>query len=156
MLYWLLFQVLHNYVPSFRVFGYITTRVALASLTALFLALALGPWMIRKLREMSFGQIIREDGPQSHHKKAGTPTMGGLLIMVSTIVPTLLWANLTNVYIWIVLFGFVAFGVIGFIDDYAKVTNKRNLGLTAKQKFAMQMGVAALVTGVLAFMRYKN
>jgi phospho-N-acetylmuramoyl-pentapeptide-transferase len=112
--------------------------------------------MIRKLREMHFGQSIREDGPQSHHKKAGTPTMGGLLIMIGTIGPTLLWADLSDVYIWIALFGFVSFGVIGFIDDYAKVTNKRNLGLTAKRKFAMQMVVAAFVTGVLAYMRYKN
>ena len=156
MLYWLLYEKLHALVSPFRVFEYVTSRTMFASLTSLFMCVLLGPWMIGKLRELQIGQSIREDGPQSHHKKAGTPTMGGLLIMVSTIVPTLLWANLTNVYIWIVLFGFVAFGVIGFIDDYAKVTNKRNLGLTAKQKFAMQMGVAALVTGVLAFMRYKN
>jgi phospho-N-acetylmuramoyl-pentapeptide-transferase len=125
-----------------------------ASLTSLFLCVLLGPWMIRKLRELQIGQSIREDGPQSHHKKAGTPTMGGLLIMVSTIGPVLLWANLTDLYIWIALIGFIAFGVIGFIDDYAKVTNKRNLGLTAKQKFAMQMFVAALITGVLALMQY--
>src|SRR5581483_10933287 len=101
MLYWLLFQVLQKYVPAFRVFGYVTTRVALASLTALALALALGPWMIRKLREMSFGQHIREDGPQSHHKKAGTPTMGGVLILTAIVVPTVLWADLRNQYIWI-------------------------------------------------------
>ncbi len=94
MLYWLLFQVLHRYVPAFRVFGYITTRVALANLTALALALALGPWLIRKLRRWSFGQHIREEGPQSHQKKAGTPTMGGLLIVAAIVVPTLLWADL--------------------------------------------------------------
>jgi phospho-N-acetylmuramoyl-pentapeptide-transferase len=134
----------------------VTSRTMFASLTSLFLCILLGPWMIRQLRNLHFGQSIREDGPQSHHRKAGTPTMGGLLIMISTIGPTLLWANLTNVYVWIALFGFVLFGVIGFIDDYAKVTNKRNLGLTAKQKFAMQMAVAAVMTGVLAFMRYKN
>src|SRR5439155_25188192 len=107
-----------------------------------------------RLRTMHFGQSIREDGPQSHHKKAGTPTMGGLLIMVSTIGPTLLWADLGDVYVWLALFGFVSFGVIGFIDDYAKVTNKRNLGLTAKRKFAMQMLVAAMITCVLRFMQY--
>lgn len=156
MLYWLLYVKLHTHFSPFRVFEYVTSRTMFASLTSLFMCVLLGPWMIRKLRELQIGQSIREDGPQSHHKKAGTPTMGGLLIMVSTIVPTLLWVDLANVYVWIALFGFVSFGVIGFIDDYAKVTNKRNLGLTAKQKFAMQMVVAALVTAVLAFMRYKN
>src|SRR5580704_11043858 len=156
MLYWLLYVKLHTHFTPFRVFEYVTARTMFASLTSLFMCLLLGPWMIRKLRELHFGQSIREDGPQSHHKKAGTPTMGGLLIMVSTVLPTLLWVNLTNVYVWIALFGFIAYGVIGFIDDYAKITNKRNLGLTAKQKFAMQLVVAGLVTGVLAFMRYKN
>ena len=92
MLYWLLSQVLHPYIPAFRVFGYITTRVALASLTALAMSLILGPWLIRKLRELSFGQHIREEGPKSHQKKAGTPTMGGLLIVASIVAPTLLWA----------------------------------------------------------------
>src|ERR1700753_1300364 len=103
MLYWLLFQVMRRYVPAFRVFGYITTRVALASLTALFLALMLGPWMIGKLRELSFGQHIREEGPKSHQKKAGTPTMGGLLIVTAIVIPTVLWADLSNGYIWIAL-----------------------------------------------------
>src|SRR5581483_9586655 len=99
MLYWLLFQVLQKYIPPFRVFNYITVRVALGSLTALALALAMGPWMIRKLREWSFGQHIREEGPASHHTKAGTPTMGGLLIIASIVVPTLLWADLRNQYV---------------------------------------------------------
>ncbi len=154
MLYWLLYVKLHTHFTPFRVFEYVTARTMFASLTSLFMCVLLGPWMIRKLRELQIGQSIREDGPQSHHKKAGTPTMGGLLIMVSTIGPVLLWANLANVYVWIALFGFVAYGVIGFIDDYAKVMNKRNLGLTAKRKFAMQMAVAALMTGVLALMQY--
>src|ERR1700750_489119 len=113
MLYWLLFQVLHEYIPACRVFGYITTRTALATLTALALALALGPWMIRKLQQLSFGQHIREEGPKSHQKKAGTPTMGGLLIITSTVVPTLLWVDLRNQYVWIALLGLVAFGGIG-------------------------------------------
>jgi phospho-N-acetylmuramoyl-pentapeptide-transferase len=154
MLYWLLYVKLHTIVSPFRVFEYVTARTMFASLTSLFLCVLLGPWMIRRLRELHFGQSIREDGPQSHHKKAGTPTMGGLLIMVSTIGPTLLWANLANVYIWIALLGFISYGVIGFIDDYAKVMNKRNLGLTPWQKFAMQLIVAALLTGVLALMQY--
>jgi phospho-N-acetylmuramoyl-pentapeptide-transferase len=154
MLYWLLYEKLHTVVSPFRVFGYVTSRTMFASLTSLFLCVLLGPWMISKLRELHFGQSIREDGPQSHHKKAGTPTMGGLLIMVSTVGPVLLWANLKDLYVWIAMIGFLAFGIIGFIDDYAKVTNKRNLGLTAKQKFAMQMLVAALITGTLALMQY--
>ena len=145
MLYWLLFQVLHRYVPAFRLFGYITTRVALANLTALAIALAMGPWLIRKLRAWSFGQHIREDGPQSHQKKAGTPTMGGLLIVVAIVVPTLLWADLSNRYVWIALLGLLGFGAIGFIDDYAKLAKKRNLGLTAWQKFWAQVFVAMLI-----------
>ncbi len=145
MLYWLLVHVLQRYVPAFRVFGYITTRVALANLTALALSLALGPWMIRKLREWSFGQHIREEGPQSHQKKAGTPTMGGLLIVTSIVIPTLLWANLQNRYVWIALLGLLGFGAIGFLDDYSKVAKKRNLGLTARQKFWAQVLVAMLI-----------
>ena len=145
MLYWLLFQVLHRYIPAFRVFSYITTRVALASLTAMILALALGPWLINKLRKWSFGQYIRDDGPQSHLKKAGTPTMGGLLIVIAIVVPTLLWADLTNTYIWIALLGLIGFGAIGFLDDYAKIAKKRNLGLTARQKFWLQILCAMLI-----------
>lgn len=145
MLYWLLFQFLHRYIPAFRVFGYITVRVALANLTALALTLALGPWLIGKLRDWSFGQHIREDGPQSHQKKAGTPTMGGLLIVTAIVIPTLLWADLENRYVWIALVGLLGFGAIGFIDDYAKVAKKRNLGLTATQKFWAQVLVATMI-----------
>ena len=145
MLYWLLFQVLHKYLPVFRVFGYITVRVALANLTALTIGLAFGPWFIGKLRTWSFGQHIRDDGPQSHRKKAGTPTMGGLLIVASIVVPTLLWADLHNQYIWLALLGLVGFGAIGFFDDFAKVTKKQNLGLTTKQKFWAQVLVAMLI-----------
>jgi phospho-N-acetylmuramoyl-pentapeptide-transferase len=145
MLYWLLYQILHRYIPAARVFSYITVRVALASLTALALSLALGPWMIRKLSEWSFGQHIREEGPQSHRKKAGTPTMGGILILTAIVIPTLLWADLRNQYIWIALLGLVGFGCIGFFDDYAKISKKRNLGLTGKQKFAAQVLCAMIV-----------
>jgi phospho-N-acetylmuramoyl-pentapeptide-transferase len=141
-------------VTPFRVFRYVTTRAMFASLTSLFLCVMLGPWMIRKLREFQIGQHIREDGPQSHHKKAGTPTMGGVLIVISIVVPALLWADLREAYVWIGVFGLVSFAVIGFIDDYAKVMNKRNLGLTGWQKFGMQMLVAAVITGVLAIMQY--
>src|SRR5947209_3964668 len=126
MLYWLLYQFLRRWVPPFRVFGYITTRVTLASLTALFLSVVLGPWLIRKLREKSFGQHIREEGPQSHRKKAGTPTMGGVLIIICMVIPTLLWVDLRNPYVWIAMAGLIGFGSIGFVDDYAKITKQRN------------------------------
>ncbi len=155
MLYWLLFQFLHRYIPAFRVFGYITTRVALANLTALALALALGPWLIGKLRDWSFGQHIREDGPQSHQKKAGTPTMGGLLIVTAIVIPTVLWADLENRYVWIALLGLLGFGAIGFIDDYAKVAKKRNLGLTATQKFWAQV-LVAMVIGFLLLLLHAH
>ena len=154
MLYWLLYEQLFPAVRPFRVFGYVTARAMFASLTSLFLCVLLGPWLIRKLREFQIGQHIREDGPKSHQKKAGTPTMGGVLIVISIIVPTLLWADLRQAYPWIGIFALVAFGVIGFIDDYSKVMNKRNLGLSAKQKFGLQMVVAALITGVLVVMQY--
>ena len=156
MLYWLLYEQLYPMVGPFRVFRYVTSRAMFASLTSLFLCIALGPWLIRKLREFQIGQHIRDDGPKSHQKKAGTPTMGGVLIVISIVLPTLLWADLRQPYVWIALFGLVSFAVIGFIDDYAKVMNKRNLGLTSWQKFCLQMGVAAVITGVLAIMQYYN
>src|ERR1700678_1218473 len=134
MLYWFLYERLYPAVSPFRVFRYVTSRTLFASLTSLFLCILLGPWLIRKLREFQIGQHIREDGPKSHQKKAGTPTMGGILIIISILVPTLLWADLRTLYVWIAMFALLAFGMIGFIDDYAKVMNKRNLGLTALQK----------------------
>jgi phospho-N-acetylmuramoyl-pentapeptide-transferase len=154
MLYWLLYGQFYPAVRPFRVFGFVTTRTLFASLTSLFLCILLGPWLIGKLREFQIGQHIREDGPKSHQKKAGTPTMGGVLIIISILVPTLLWADLRHLYVWIAIFALLAFGYIGFVDDYAKVMNKRNLGLTAKQKFGLQMAVAAVITGVLATMQY--
>jgi phospho-N-acetylmuramoyl-pentapeptide-transferase len=154
MLYWLLYQQLYPAVRAFNVFHYVTTRAMLASLTSLFLCVALGPWLIGKLHKFQIGQHIREDGPKSHQSKAGTPTMGGVLIIISIVVPTLLWADLRHPYVWIALFGLASFGVIGFIDDYAKVMNKRNLGLTVKTKFACQMLVAAVITVVLGLMQF--
>ncbi len=156
MLYWLLYEQLYPLIRPFRVFGYVTARAMFASLTSLFLCILLGPWFIGRLREFQIGQHIREDGPKSHQKKAGTPTMGGILICTSILLSTLLWADLRQAYVWIALFALASFGIIGFIDDYAKVMNKRNLGLTARQKFGLQMLVAAVITGVLAIMQYYN
>ncbi len=156
MLYWLLYEQLYRYFTPLRLFSYVTFRTAFASLTALFISLLLGPWMIRKLREFQIGQHIREEGPKSHQKKAGTPTMGGLLIISSILIPTLLWANLTNAYVWVAMFGLVAFGAIGFVDDYTKVTKKRNLGLTARGKLALQALVGSAVGVMLLILRAKG
>src|ERR1700682_1605269 len=147
MLYYLLYHVLQKYFSPFNVFRYITVRTVYASLTAMFLAFVFGPWLIRKLRELQIGQYIREEGPQNHQKKAGTPTMGGVLIVLSTIVPTLLWADLTNEFVLLAMFALLAFAAIGFIDDFAKVSQRRNLGLTAKKKIYFQI-FASLVVGV--------
>jgi phospho-N-acetylmuramoyl-pentapeptide-transferase len=150
MLYYLLYNVLQRYFTPFNVFRYITVRTVYASLTAMFLALVFGPWLIRKLSELQIGQYIREEGPQEHRKKAGTPTMGGVLIVLSTAVPTLLWADLTNPFVLLSLFALLAFAAIGFVDDYAKVSKQRNLGLTGKRKFSLQIFVSLIVgTGLL-------
>jgi len=149
MLYWLFYEKLYHVFTPFRVFQYATFRTAFASLTALFLCILLGPWLIERLKMFQIGQYIREDGPKSHMKKAGTPTMGGLLIVISIVVPTLLWANLRNLYVWIAIFSLVAFGAIGFIDDYAKTRRKQNLGLTARGKILLQLLVAAIVGFIL-------
>jgi phospho-N-acetylmuramoyl-pentapeptide-transferase len=137
MLYYLLYP-LHDRIPAFNVFRYITFRVAAAIVTALLLSWIFGPRFIRTLRRLSVGQNIRDVGPQAHLVKAGTPTMGGLLILFATLVPTLLWADPRNVYVWLVVLVTTAFGAIGFADDYLKVRNRRNLGLTARTKFLLQ------------------
>jgi phospho-N-acetylmuramoyl-pentapeptide-transferase len=144
MLSRLLYQ-LHDQISVLRVFNYVTFRTAVASLTAFALSLLLGPWMIRRLRAFHVGQIVRQDGPATHKPKAGTPTMGGLLILASVFVPTLLWADLTNPYIWIAMLTTAAFGAIGFLDDYLKVTRRSHHGLFAKYKLMSQFAVAALV-----------
>src|ERR1700680_954740 len=155
MLDWLFYERLFHFFTPFRVFQYATFRTAFASITALFLCIALGPWLIQKLREFQIGQYIREEGPKSHMKKAGTPTMGGILIIISIVVPTLLWANLANGYVWIALFGLITFGLIGFWDDYAKIRRKQNLGLSVKEKFLLQV-LAALVVGFILLTLHAN
>ena len=145
MLYYLLYHVLQKYFSPLNVFRYITVRTVYASLTGMFLALVFGPWLIRRLRELQIGQYIREEGPQQHKKKAGTPTMGGVLIVLSTAVPVLLWADLTNPFVLLALFSLCGFATIGFIDDYAKVSKKQNLGLTSKRKFLLQVLVSTVV-----------
>jgi phospho-N-acetylmuramoyl-pentapeptide-transferase len=148
MLYWLGYEKLYHLYTPFRVFQYSTFRTGMAFFTALLLAVALGPWWIARLRAFQIRQHIREEGPKSHQKKAGTPTMGGVLIGLSILVPTLLWANLRTPAVWVALTGLVSFGMIGFCDDYVKIRRKRNLGLMARQKIVLEI-LASLVVGVL-------
>jgi phospho-N-acetylmuramoyl-pentapeptide-transferase len=148
MIYHLLYP-LHTSISAFNVFRYITFRAIYASLTAFLICFLLGPWMIRKLAALQVGQYVREDGPQTHLKKAGTPTMGGCLIIAGVAAATLLWADLTNIYIWILLLSLLGFGLIGFVDDYLMQVKKRSKGLTAKGKILLQvflaMGIGTLV-----------
>ena len=147
MLYYLLYHVLREYFSPLNVFRYITVRTAYASLTALVLCLVLGPWVIRRLREMQIGQFIREEGPERHQAKAGTPTMGGVLIVMAIVIPTILWADLHNPFVWLALGSTLAFAAIGFADDYNKVVRKRNLGLTGRTKLFLQI-LTAFAVGI--------
>jgi phospho-N-acetylmuramoyl-pentapeptide-transferase len=152
MLYYLFVEILRPHYSPLNVFRYITVRTAMASLTALFLTLALGPWTIRRLRALQIGQYIRTEGPQSHQIKAGTPTMGGVLIIVAIIVPTLLWADLRSPYALLAMCATACFALIGFVDDYNKVVRKRSMGLRPKVKFLYQVltcaGVGAVLLGL--------
>jgi phospho-N-acetylmuramoyl-pentapeptide-transferase len=143
MLYYL--QYLSDYSQLFNVARYITFRTAGASITALAIGLFLGPWMIRRLREFQIGQVVRQDGPATHRTKAGTPTMGGVLILTSVLVPTLLWANLSNAFIWIAVFATTAFGAVGFLDDYLKIVRRSHHGLRPRYKMGWQIVIALLV-----------
>ncbi|MFQ5877385.1 MAG: phospho-N-acetylmuramoyl-pentapeptide-transferase [Acidobacteriota bacterium] len=144
MLYHILYP-LHDALKVLNVFRYITFRTALATLTALLISLALGSRLIRRLREIQIGQHIRPEGPLSHQSKSGTPTMGGLLILIAVALPSLLWADLSNPFVWMVLVSTLLYGVIGFADDYLKITRKRSLGLTVTRKIAAQCAVALLL-----------
>jgi phospho-N-acetylmuramoyl-pentapeptide-transferase len=151
MLYHLLYPLAGS-IKLFNVFKYLTFRTIYAMITALVLCFIIGPWVIKKLEGLQARQVIRTDGPESHLKKQGTPTMGGVLILTAIIVPTLLWADLTNAYIWITLFIIAGYGVIGFVDDYKKVVEKNPKGLSARQKTFWQVLLAAAVGIYLYFM----
>jgi phospho-N-acetylmuramoyl-pentapeptide-transferase len=148
MLYYLL-PPLTSYWGVFNVTKYITFRTAAASLTALAMGLLLGPWMIRKLQQFQIGQVIRHEGPATHRTKAGTPTMGGLLILSSALVPTLLWADLRNPFVWTAVLATSAFGAIGFADDYLKIVRRSHHGLLPRYKLFWQFLVGAGVGVVL-------
>src|SRR6186997_3310438 len=132
----------YPYLGALNVTRYITFRTAAASLTALAISLLLGPSMIRKLRDFQIGQVIRQEGPESHRAKAGTPTMGGLLIVSSVMIPTLLWADLQSPYVWIVVLAMLGFGTVGFIDDYLKIVRRSHHGLIPRYKLGGQILVA--------------
>jgi len=148
MFFWLGYERLFHLFSPFRIFQYSTFRTAMASITAFLILLVLGPWFIARMRQFQVAQHIRQDGPQSHLKKAGTPTMGGLLIVASIVISTLLWANLRVPAVWVAIASLISFGAIGFWDDYTKVKRKRNLGLTARQKLMLEL-LAAMLVGVL-------
>ena len=149
MLYWLS-SVLSDSMSSLSVFQYLTLRGILGVITALLIALWVGPKMIKKLSQNQIGQSVRDDGPKSHLSKAGTPTMGGALIIVAVAVSTLLWSDLGNRYIWITLFVTLSFGMIGWVDDYRKVVEKNSKGLSAKQKYFWQ-SVCGLAAAILLY-----
>ncbi|HVH56908.1 MAG TPA: phospho-N-acetylmuramoyl-pentapeptide-transferase [Vicinamibacterales bacterium] len=150
MLYYL--QYLSDYSQIFNVARYITFRTAGASLTALAIGLFLGPWMIRRLREFQIGQVVRQEGPATHRTKAGTPTMGGLLILTSAIVPTLLWSNLSNAFIWVAVLSTAAFGAVGFADDYLKIVRRSHHGLLPRYKMLWQFVIGIIVGVVLMWL----
>jgi phospho-N-acetylmuramoyl-pentapeptide-transferase len=158
MLYHLLYEFLYPMskywgpLKIFNVVQYVTFRTVLSSMTALLISLLLGPWLIRRLQEFQIGQHIREEGPKSHQSKAGTPTMGGVLIFVSIVFPTLLWGNLRNPFIWLLIFSSLAYGAIGFADDYIKIRKKRNLGLTTREKFVFQFIVSFVIGTFLLYL----
>lgn len=146
MLLWLT-EYLSAYVGGFAVFQYLTLRTMVSVMTALATSLLIGPWMIARLSKAQIGQVVRDDGPASHFSKAGTPTMGGALILVIIAITTLLWGDLTNRYIWLVLGVTMAFGAIGWIDDYLKISKKNSKGLSGKLKYFWQsvFGLAAAI-----------
>jgi phospho-N-acetylmuramoyl-pentapeptide-transferase len=148
MLYKLIY-LFHTDVSWLNVFRYITFRTILSTLSALMIVWFFGDWVIHKLRVMQVGQHIREEGPPNHKGKAGTPTMGGCLILPIVMISTLLWAELIDIYVWLVLFVLVAFGLVGFMDDYLKTVRKSNKGLTAKGKFSLQVLAALIVAFIL-------
>ncbi len=140
---------LREYFPPLRVFRYVSFRVVAAMLTAMLISFVLHPWFIRRLQSHQIGQVIREDGPESHFSKAGTPTMGGSLVLFAMVIPTILWAELSNLYVWAALTVTVLFGIVGFVDDYLKLRERNSKGFSGKARLAIELFVCALVFLVL-------
>ncbi len=141
-----IFYSLHNYFSVFNVFRYITFRTIYATITALVICFLFGEYIISKLTSLHIGQYVREEGPERHKEKTGTPTMGGILIIFATVIPALLWMNLSNKFLWILIFTTLSFGFVGFIDDYKKIIQKQNQGLTAKEKMSIQLFFAFIIS----------
>ena len=154
MLYTLLYSM-HEWFSPLNVFRYITFRTSLAVATAMLASLILGPWIIRRLKVLHMTQQIRDDGPKAHIGKAGTPTMGGLLIMLCILIAILMWGDLKNIYIWTMIVALAGFGGIGFLDDYLKVLKQNHRGLRAYQKFGLQIALA-LAIGAFLYMNPKD
>ena len=150
MLYHLLYP-LHSEYSVFYIFRYITFRTIYGTITALVISFILGPWLINKLQKLQIGQTIRKVGPESHFKKEGTPTMGGTLILLAIVLPTLLWTDLSNVYVWVTLLVTVGFGVVGFFDDYRKVKSKSSDGLSAREKM-LSLTLIATTAGIILYL----
>jgi phospho-N-acetylmuramoyl-pentapeptide-transferase len=146
-----LLQWLSQDIRAFNVFNYLTLRAVMAAATALAIGLAAGPWVIRKLTAMKIGQAVRTDGPQSHLSKSGTPTMGGALILISIGVTTLLWADLSNRFVWVVLLVTLGFGWVGWVDDYRKVVHRNPKGMSAREKYFWQSLIGLGASLYLAF-----
>ncbi|MEF9943039.1 MAG: phospho-N-acetylmuramoyl-pentapeptide-transferase, partial [Burkholderiaceae bacterium] len=146
-----LFQWLAQDIRAFNVFNYLTLRALLAAITSLFIGMAAGPWVIRKLTELKIGQAVRTDGPQSHLKKSGTPTMGGALILIAIGLSTLLWMDLSNRFVWVVLIVTLGFGWVGWVDDYRKVVHRNPKGMSAKEKYFWQSLIGLSAAVYLAF-----
>jgi phospho-N-acetylmuramoyl-pentapeptide-transferase len=146
-----LFDYLEQYYHGFQVFHYLSLRAILASLTALLFTLFLGPFMIRCLERYQLGQVVRDDGPQSHLKKTGTPTMGGILILLSILLSTILWADLSNKYVVLIMLVTLGFGLIGWLDDHLKIVKKHSSGLAARWKFLLQSLFACAVAVALYY-----
>ena len=147
----MLYHLLISFYPQISVLNvtrYITFRTAAASMTALVISLVMGPWLIRRLRDFQVGQVIRQEGPESHRAKAGTPTMGGLLILAAALTPTLLWADLTNLYVWIAVLATAAFGGIGFLDDYLKITRRSSALATSTVSAPAASRISALASAI--------
>ncbi|MGZ3605918.1 MAG: phospho-N-acetylmuramoyl-pentapeptide-transferase, partial [Thermodesulfobacteriota bacterium] len=148
MLYHLLYP-LHEAFSFFNVFRYITFRTIYSILTALLISFLIGPWLIKKLRAFQIQQVVREDVPSRHMVKNGTPTMGGSLILGGILIPTVFWSDLSNPYVWIVLFTTLAFGILGFLDDYRKMKDKKGIGIRARYKFPIQVAIGLVVSFIL-------
>jgi phospho-N-acetylmuramoyl-pentapeptide-transferase len=144
LLYHILYS-LSDSISGLHVAKYLTFRAGVAMLTSLFMSFALSPWFIRKLKSKQIGQVVRDDGPKSHFSKAGTPTMGGGLIIMAVVIPCLLWMDLTNSYMWYALAIFAGYSLLGFVDDYSKVTKKNSKGVTARQKLFWQILIAGVI-----------